>query len=78
MKRYRCELYIDMLFTGVSKNKIEFHSYQGVTTHDIRCKKGLDIRLISVDILDIRPLDSVETWLFSALFQVFHSLTTGH
>jgi len=31
-----------------------------------------------VDILDIRLLDSVETWLFSAIFSVFNSLTTVH
>jgi len=31
-----------------------------------------------VDILDILLLDSVKTRLFSAIFQVFHSLTTVH
>jgi len=34
--------------------------------------------LYPVDILDIRLLDSVETWLCSAIFQVFYSLTTVH
>jgi len=28
------------------------------------------------DILDIRLLDSVETWLFTAIFQVCYSLST--
>jgi len=31
-----------------------------------------------VNILDIRMLDSVETWPFSSIFQVFYSLTTIH
>ena len=37
---------------------------QGVTTHVIYCAKNAYIRL---------RLDSVETWLFSAIFQVFYS-----
>ena len=41
------------------------HFSQGVTTPDIWLTGGLDIRL----------LDSVETWLFSAIFQFFYSLT---
>ena len=52
---------------------------QGVTTHDIHCTKGIDIRLIfrryPVYILDIRLLDSIETSLFSAIFQVYYLLT---
>jgi len=37
---------------------------QGVTTNYIRCTKDLDI-------IDIRLLYFVETYLFSAIFQVF-------
>jgi len=48
---------------------------QGSTTCDIRCDK---MPWYLADILDIRLLDSVETWLLSAIFQVFYCLTTAY
>jgi len=38
-------------------------------------QKALISRWYPVDILYIWFLNSVETWLFSAIFQVFYSLT---
>jgi len=38
-------------------------------------QKALISRWYPFDILDIRLLDSVETWLFSAVSKVFYSLT---
>ena len=67
-------LFSRVLYSAASRarNKIGvimlFPSPQEVTIiHDIRCTKGLDIRLISF-------LDSVKTWLLSAIFQVFFTL----
>jgi len=52
------------------------HLRTGVTTHDIRCTKGLDIRLIPVWYPWYPGVGFGRNMAVSSNFQVFHSLTT--
>jgi len=66
-----------MLSTGYQPDIKVFCTPDIMSGHPLMCYPVLKGRGYPVDILDIRLLDSVETWLFSVLFrQVFYSQTT--